>query len=138
MAAQKGLELLLKVGDGGDPETFTTAAGLRSNNITINNEAVDVTNKSSSGARTLLEGAGVNSIDLTASGVFEDDTQITAVRTAAEGNTFINCELVIPADTNTRTYQGTFHVASFAHAGEYNGEVTYEITLNSAGTITKS
>lgn len=138
MAAQKGLDLILKVGDGGSPESFTQAGGLRSNNLTINNETVDVTNKSSSGVRVLLEGAGVNSIDLTASGVFEDDAHVDTLRDAAENNTFVNCQLVVPGDTYGRTYEGAFQIASFAHAGEYNGEMTYEVTLNSSGTITKS
>ena len=45
MAAQKGSAMLLKVGNGGSPETFTTIGGLRSTGITLNDEAVDITNK---------------------------------------------------------------------------------------------
>ena len=45
MAAQKGSAMLMKVGNGGSPETFTTIGGLRSTSLTINNESVDVTNK---------------------------------------------------------------------------------------------
>ena len=60
MAAQKGSAMLMKVGNGGSPETFTTIAGLRSTSLTINNESVDVTNKDSSGKRTMLAAAGVH------------------------------------------------------------------------------
>ena len=34
MAAQKGILFLLKAGDGGGPETFTTVAGLRATSVT--------------------------------------------------------------------------------------------------------
>jgi len=60
MAAQKGSAMLMKVGNAGSPETFTTIAGLRSTSLTVNNESVDVTNKDSSGKRTLLAAAGFN------------------------------------------------------------------------------
>ena len=72
MAAQKGSAMLMKVGNGGSPETFTTIGGLRSTSLTINNESVDVTNKDSSGKRTMLAAAGVQSISVSGSGVFTD------------------------------------------------------------------
>ena len=72
MAAQKGSAMLMKVGNAGSPETFTTIAGLRSTSLTVNNESVDVTNKDSSNNRTLLAEAGVQSISVSGSGVFTD------------------------------------------------------------------
>ena len=74
MAAQKGSAMLMKVGNGGSPETFTTIGGLRSTSLTINNESVDVTNKDSSNKRTMLAAAGVQSISVSGSGVFTDVT----------------------------------------------------------------
>ena len=59
MAAQKGSAMLLKVDISG---TQTTVAGLRSTSITMNDEAVDITNKDSLGTRTLLAGGGTQSI----------------------------------------------------------------------------
>ena len=50
MAAQKGAALLLKINTTGS--TYVTVGGLRSTSITLNDEAVDVTNKDSSGNRT--------------------------------------------------------------------------------------
>ena len=93
MSAQKGLEFLLAVEDGSTPDTYNTIGGLRSNGLTINNETVDVTNKSSSGVRTLLEGAGVNSIEISGSGVFFDDTEALQILAAAEDNTHLNFQL---------------------------------------------
>ena len=72
MAAQKGSALLMKIGDGGSPETFTTIGGMRSTSLTMNDEMVDVTNKDSSRASTLLAQGGTNSMSVAGSGVFTD------------------------------------------------------------------
>ena len=42
MAAQKGSALLMKIGNAGSPETFTTIAGMRSTSISMNDEMVDI------------------------------------------------------------------------------------------------
>ena len=55
MAAQKGLDMLLKVNTTGS--TYATVGGLRSTSITLNDESVDITNKDSLGHRQLLAGA---------------------------------------------------------------------------------
>ena len=41
MATQKGSLFLLKVGDGGGPETFTTVAGMQATNFKLNTGTVD-------------------------------------------------------------------------------------------------
>ena len=138
MTAQKGLEFTLAVEDGSTPGDYNVIGGMRSNSLAINNEVVDVTNKSSTGVRTLLEGAGVNSIEVSGSAVFFDDVEALQVLVAAEGNTHLNFQLTVPSATTARTYTGEFAVASATLAGEYNGEVTYELTLQSAGVITKA
>ena len=86
MAAQKGLDVLMKIDISG---TKTTIGGLRSTSITLNDESVDITNKDSLGSRTLLAGAGVNSLSVSGSGVFTDSAAEVAVRTAfqAQQNT---------------------------------------------------
>ena len=145
MAAQKGSALLIKIGDGASPESFTTVGGLRSNSISLNDEAVDVTTMDSSGHRELLAGGGVNSISVSGSGVFTDAASETTLKTAyfAQQNTsdgssaqtaaFKNFQVIVP---DFGTFTGSFMIASLEYAGEYNGEVTYSVTLESAGYIT--
>ena len=60
MAAQKGLDMLLKVNTSGS--SYATVGGLRSTSITLNDESVDITNKDSLGHRQLLAGGGMNSV----------------------------------------------------------------------------
>ena len=81
MAAQQGLDMLLKIDISG---TLTTVGGLRSTSITMSDESVDITNKDSLGTRTLLAGGGVNSVAISGSGVFTDVASEVAVRTAFE------------------------------------------------------
>ncbi len=131
MAAQKGAALLLKINTTGS--TYVTVGGLRSTSITLNDEAVDVTNKDSSGARTLLADGGVFSLSVSGSGVFTDAASEETLRAAMNATTFKNFQVVIP---DFGTYQGAFMVASLEYAGEFNGEVTYSVTLESSGAIT--
>jgi len=133
MAAQKGASLLLKVGNGGSPETFTTIGGLRSTSITLNDEAVDVTNKDSSGNRELLADAGIHSMSITGSGVFTDAASETTLKGTMNASSFTNFQLIIP---DFGTYTGAFMCASLEYAGEFNGEVTYSVSLESSGAIT--
>ncbi|MCB1713001.1 MAG: phage major tail protein, TP901-1 family [Candidatus Riesia sp.] len=138
MTAQLGRSVLLKVETSPGGGTFATVGGQRSTGLTINNEIVDVTNKDDAGVRTLLAGAGVNSMSTTISGVFEDDSNMQLVRDSAQANTHLNYQIVFPGSSNAQTFEGAFAIASLEESGEYNGEVTYSITLESAGTITVS
>ena len=61
MAAQKGADLLMKIGDGGSPESFTTIGGMRSTSLSMNDEMVDITNKDTGRARTILAQGGTTS-----------------------------------------------------------------------------
>ena len=131
MAAQKGAALLLKINTTGS--TYVTVGGLRSTSITLNDEAVDVTNKDSSGNRTLLADGGVFSLSISGSGVFTDETTEETMRVAMNASTFKNFQVIIP---DFGTYTGAFMVASLEYAGEYNGEVTYSVSLESSGAIT--
>ena len=133
MAAQKGSSLLLKVGNGASPEVFTTIGGLRSTSITMNDEPVDVTNKDSSGVRALLAQGGTTSYTISGSGVFTDAASETTLRQKFNTATFANFQVIVP---DFGTFTGAFMVASLEYAGEYNGEVTYSVTLESAGAIT--
>jgi len=134
MSAQKGSALLMKIGDGASPEAFTTVGGLRSTSISLNEEAVDVTNKDSSNKyRELLAQAGVVTVSVSGSGVFTDSASETSLKSSFNKATFDNYQFLVP---DFGTFTGAFMVASLEYAGEYNGEVTYSVTFESAGDIT--
>ena len=133
MAAQKGSDFLLKIGDGVEPtEGFTTIGGFRSNSFTINNETIDVTSKDSGGVRQLLDGGGIQNMAANGSGVFMDDASFALAEAAARGNTTGNWQIIVP---DYGTYEGPFQISSLEYGGEHNGEATYSINLESAGAV---
>ena len=133
MAVQKGAALLVKIGNGGSPETFTTVAGLQDTSISIKQETVDVTNKDSARVRTLLAQGGVKSFTISGSGIFTDAASEQSVLTAFDGSSFTNFQFLVP-DYNTFT--GAFQVATIDYSGTYNGAVQYSLSFESAGTVT--
>ena len=138
MAAGKGSSFLLKDNSTGTPATM---GGLRSTSMTINGEAVDITTKDSNAfitsgndkARDLLQGGGVRSMSITASGVFTDSSTENLLRGFAFDGAIQNYDLVF---SDGSKISGAFLVTSYERAGEFNGEETYSVTLESSNTIT--
>ena len=130
MSAQKGKDLLVKIADGAG---FTTVAGLRSRRITFNAETVDITNSESTDRwRELLDGAGVKRCSISGTGLFKDASTDALMRQVFFDGTVLNYQIVIP---DFGTVQGAFQITSLEYAGEYNGEVTYEMSMESAGAL---
>ncbi len=133
MAAQKGTLFLLKVGDGGGPETFTTVGGLKTASFNISTASVDVTNMSSNGMRELLAGAGIQTMSLSGNGVFTDSAAEETVRANAAANSIDNYQLVAG---NGDTWQGAFLITSYQRSGNFDGAEAFTISLESSGAIT--
>ena len=130
MAAQKGKDLLVKIHDGSG---YVTVAGLRSRRIAFNAETVDITHAESAGRwRELLEGAGVKRASIAGRGLFKDEATDALVRSAFFDGAVKNYQIVIP-DFGAIT--GAFQITGLEFAGEHNGEVTYELSLESAGAL---
>ena len=134
MAAQRGKDILLKIGDGASPETFTTVAGLRARTISLNAKTVDATASDSAGRwRELLGGAGVKSASVSGAGIFRDGASDALIREAFFGQEARSWRLVVP---DFGALEGPFLVAALEYAGEHEGEATYALTRASAGEVT--
>lgn len=132
MAAEKGRAFLLKIGDGGAPENFTTIGGLRATSMTINNDVVDITNKTSGGWRELLAGAGIRSISISGSGVFTGSAAESLMRDHALSGAIANYEVVFESGDK---FSGAFYIVSLEYTGDHNGERTYALRLDSSGAV---
>ena len=131
MVAQKGRDLLLKIDNG---TGFSTVAGLRSKRLSFNAALVDVTDAESAGRwRELLGGAGVQRAALSGSGIFKDQASDALVRSLFFGGTIANWQIVIP---DFGTVAGAFQIAALEYSGAHDGEVLFEIGLESAGALT--
>jgi TP901-1 family phage major tail protein len=135
MSAQRGKDLLIKIGNGGAPETFTTVAGLKATTLSFNSTHIDITNADSTEEWRELLASGVKSAAVSGSGVFRDAASDAALRTAFFAQALTNYQLVIP---HFGTITGPFKIASLQYEGPYDGEVKISLSLASAGALTFS
>ena len=133
MAAERGSAFLLKIGDGAEPATFVTVAGLKTTQLSINGDAVAITNKGSGGWRELLSGAGVRSVSVAASGIFTGSSAENQVRGLALSGNIEDYELSFESGARMR---GAFLVTRLEYAGDFNGERNYTLALESSGEVT--
>ena len=136
MATQAGQDVLIKIEDGITPGNFITIAGIRAKSIQMNAGLVDATHTQSSGGwRELLAGAGVKSVRVTGSGVFRDEASDLRMREVFLNRQHISWQLIIP---DFATLTGPFHISQLSYGGDFDGEATFSVTLESAGAVSVS
>ncbi|MBI1261401.1 MAG: phage major tail protein, TP901-1 family [Rhizobiales bacterium] len=132
MTAQKGKDLLLKL-DSDGAGTFITVAGLRSRSLAFNARSVDITHSESAGRwRELLEGAGVRSASVTGRGIFRDASSDASLRQIFFDGLIRDWQIVIP---DFGMVSGAFQITSLEFAGEHDGEMSFDLALESAGAL---
>jgi TP901-1 family phage major tail protein len=135
MAVERGSAFLLKVGDGAAVPAFATVAGLRTTQMSVNGEAVVVTSKDSGGWRQLLSGAGVRSVSVSGAGVFTGSAAEARIKASALSGMLDDYRLSFESgDAMT----GRFLVTRLDYAGDFNGERSYTLTLESSGPVVAS
>jgi TP901-1 family phage major tail protein len=133
MVAQKGKDLLLKL-DADGSGSFLTVAGLRTKKLSFNSDSVDITDSDSSGRwRELLAGSGVQRASVSGAGIFKDADSDAGIRTKFFAGDVAAWQLVLP---DFGTVAGPFQITSLDYSGDHDGEVTFEIALESAGALT--
>jgi TP901-1 family phage major tail protein len=132
MTAEKGSAFLLKVGDGAVPPVYSTVAGLRTTQLSINGEPVVITSKSSGGWRELLSGAGVRSVSVSGAGVFTGSAAEGRLKANALAGLIDDYELSFESGERL---QGRFLLTRLDYAGDYNGERSYTLALESSGAV---
>ncbi len=133
MAAEKGSAFLLKVGDGQPTPAYQTVAGMRTTQLSINGDAVVITNKGSGGWRELLSEAGVRSVSVSGAGVFTGSAAETRIKASALSGMIDDYEVSFESGERMR---GRFLVARLDYAGDFNGERSYTLALESSGPVT--
>lgn len=132
MAAEKGSAFLLKIGDGAATPAFATMAGLRTTQMSINGEAVAITSKDSGGWRELLSGAGVRSVSVAGSGVFTGSSAEGRLKANALSGAIDDYRLSFEGGDQM---EGRFLITRLDYSGDYNGERTYTLALESSGPV---
>jgi TP901-1 family phage major tail protein len=132
MSAEKGSAFLLKVGNGAEPSVFSTVAGMRTTQMSVNGEAVNVTSKDSGAWRELLSGAGIRSVSVSGSGIFSGSAAESRLKSNALAGIVDDYELSFESGERM---QGKFLVTRLDYSGDYNGERNYALNLESAGPV---
>lgn len=135
MPSQNGRDLLLKIGDGGSPETFTTIGAARLVETALENAPADITALNSGGITALQADAGIQSMQISLQGLFKDTAAEETLRAAAFNRTSNNYQLLFPTGAS---YAAAFVIADYRRSGSYDGLETFTITLlrSGAGTYT--
>lgn len=111
---------------------FADVGGLVTNSFTLNNGGIDITNKSSASWRSLLAGEGLQSAELSAECIFNDDANFAIMKTSALDKTILNYEI----DRGGEAIAGAFMITSWAESAPDNDKLTVSISLMSSGPIT--
>lgn len=131
MAKPLGRNFKLLYENPASPGAYIVLANCKSNTQGISNEQIDVTDKDGAPDRELLEG-GIRSTELSASGVFSDAASIKLMKQWVRAGNIKNFRTT---DSLGNSQTGPFLCVSFDHAGDYDGEQTWDFKLSSAGAM---
>lgn len=135
-SARYGFGSLLKRGDGGSPEVFTTVAEVVNiGEITTKLNVADATHMESDDAHmekipTLLESGDI-SVELN---FLPGDTTQTALRNDMLNRAKRNFQITISGSAKTLTFAG--YVTSHGPAIPHDGKMTLSVTLTPTGKVT--
>lgn len=132
MGVERGSAFLLKVGNGAAPVVYQTVAGLRTTQLSVNGEMVAITSKESGGWRELLSGAGVRSVSVSGAGVFTGSAAEVRLKANALSGVIDDYRLSFEGG---ETMTGRFLITRLDYAGDYNGERSYTVSLESSGAV---
>ena len=128
MPSQNGRDLLLKIGNGGEPETFTTIGAARAVEMNLDNNPADATAMDSNGIAVLRADAGVQLFEIVLQGLFKDSAAEERLR--AFNRTANNYQLLFP---NGDMYAARFVIAHYQRGGSYDGLESFTVTLLRSG-----
>ncbi|MGD9879027.1 MAG: phage tail tube protein [Hyphomicrobiaceae bacterium] len=131
MTAYSGNSFLLK--DGTSGTAGTSVAAMRVTSFNFNSGMVDVTTKDSAHWRELLQAGGVRSMSISASGVLTDSVTFDNLLTRVHSGTIMAYGLLFG---DSDAIDGSFQITSVSAGGNNDAEQTYDVTLESSGSIT--
>lgn len=135
MTKRAGRSVALKIDVSG---TYVAIGVMKSIAVRVNSEPVDVTNMDSAGWRELLEAAGTKSVTISGDGIFDNaDANHQAMQTNLLAQTHDSYKVEF-GTVPDETWTGSFFVAQYERTGEYNGAITFSLTLESTGAIAVS
>lgn len=133
MAKESGKTVLLKVGDGADPEVFTAVDGQKDTRLSLAASPVDVSDKNTDGWGATITGTKNATVTLSGVAVWPDTKGLKALQDAFQADELINCQLIMNAAGHK--WSGPMAVTQLEIGGANDGATEYSITLQNAGAL---
>ena len=132
MTAYKGSMVLIKLGNGGEPEVFTTIGGLVDIRMRVNNDIIENSSCETDSWKSFLENAGSRVLTIAARGIFLDSTSEETLRSCAFGNNARHYRLYFG---NGDYLQALFQINRYERLAEQRDAEQYAITMQSSGNV---
>lgn len=133
---QTGRLLLIKIGDGGSPESFSNLCGLKTRSFNLSANEVDTTvpdcNNPGQAVQKTAE-PGIVNRTFSGSGAFVSGATQATLMGHVRGATVFNAQVVVPGEG---TYAGSWMVSDFEFSGEMEGNMEFSATFSAAGPLT--
>lgn len=134
MGAACGSAFVVSFKDNAGSPAYQALAGLRTRQLQLNSELVDITNSDSTNNwRELLDGCGVLNATISGDGIFTDATADGEMREAFFSQEARDAKILV---VGFGEFEGPFRVSSLQYSAEYNQAGTFSVTLESAGEVT--
>ncbi|MCB2081933.1 MAG: hypothetical protein H6908_06790 [Hyphomicrobiales bacterium] len=133
MTLQHGSDVILKIGDGAETETFATLGGLRILNMQFSSAPAIHSGPGTDGWQVVADGIGSRSLTISGEGWLTESSSETNLRSVAFNNTLRNMQIVF---ANDDVLSGPFRITRYERQATQEDPVRYQLTLTSAGAIT--
>ncbi len=114
--------------------TYADIGGITTNSMTYNNGAIDITNKSLKGWRQLMDGEGLQAVDISAELIFSSDANFSIMETYGLNQTIAGYQYA----RGGKTFTGDFKITSWAETSPDNDKLTVSASLQSSGAVVVS
>jgi len=127
-----GTDVQLAVESAPASGTFNAIGGLVTNSFTLNNGAIDITNKSSASFREVMAGEGLQTLDMSAEVIFSTDANFALVKASALAKTVLAYQVA----RGSEVLAVNLFITSFAETSPDNDKQSASISFISDGAIT--
>lgn len=133
---QLGRLLLIKIGDGGSPETFNSLCGLKDRSFDLSANSVDTTKPSCTNPGGPVQKTGrpgIASRTFSGSGTFVSSAIMKANMAKIINTEIFNAEVVVPG---LGSFTGPYFVTNFTASGDMENDLQFDATFEAADELT--
>lgn len=114
-------------------DLFRSVGGIRSKSLSFSSEGIDITSQDSDEWSTMLDQAGIRSVEFSGDGIYSNEAVAKAVEDDAIAN-MLACLAIVDVKAG-RVYAGCFKITSIELGGSYDGEGTFSLSASSSGPV---